>query len=63
MKRAAVVVLLSMAGFAAGASEVADAVMRGDKAAVQKLVAQHADVNAPQGRWRHGASLGGVPVR
>ena len=32
----------------AGPSEVADAVMRGDKAAVQKLVAQHADVNAPQ---------------
>ena len=33
---------------AAGTSEVADAVMRGDKAAVEKLVAQHADVNAPQ---------------
>ncbi len=33
---------------AAAPSEVADAVMRGDKAAVQKLVAQHADVNAPQ---------------
>ncbi len=41
--------LLSIAGFGAAApSEVADAVMRGDKAAVQKLVAQHADVNAPQ---------------
>jgi ankyrin repeat protein len=33
---------------AAGSSEVADAVMRGDQAAVQKLVQQHADVNAPQ---------------
>src|SRR5580693_2289486 len=33
---------------AAGTSEVADAVMRGDKAAVEKLVEQHADVNAPQ---------------
>jgi ankyrin repeat protein len=33
---------------AAGRSEVADAVMRGDRAAVQKLVEQHADVNAPQ---------------
>jgi ankyrin repeat protein len=40
--------LLSMAGLAAGPSEVADAVMRGDKAAVQKLVTQRADVNAPQ---------------
>jgi ankyrin repeat protein len=39
---------LSVAGLGAGSSEVADAVMRGDKAAVQKLVAQHADVNAPQ---------------
>ena len=33
---------------AAGSSEVADAVMNGDGMAVQKLVAQHADVNAPQ---------------
>ncbi len=33
---------------ASGPSEVADAVMRGDGAAVQKLVEQHADVNAPQ---------------
>ena len=40
--------LLPLAGFAAGSSDVADAAMRGDKAAVQKLVAQHADVNAPQ---------------
>ena len=40
--------LLSMAGLAAASSEVADAVMRGDKAAVQKLIAQHADVSAPQ---------------
>ena len=40
--------LLPIAGFGAGPSEVADAAMRGDKAAVQKLVEQHADVNAPQ---------------
>src|SRR5580704_2695230 len=33
---------------AAENSAVADAVMRGDHAAVQKLVARHADVNAPQ---------------
>jgi ankyrin repeat protein len=33
---------------AAGPSEVADAVMRGDRVAVEKLVAQHADMNAPQ---------------
>jgi uncharacterized protein len=33
---------------AAGASEVADAVMRGDRVAVEKLVEQHADVNAAQ---------------
>ena len=37
-----------MAVFGAAPSEVADAVMRGDKAAVRKLVEQHADVNAPQ---------------
>jgi ankyrin repeat protein len=41
--------LLSVAGLhAAIRSEVADAVMRGDKAAVQKLLDQHADVNLPQ---------------
>ena len=40
--------LVSMAGLAAGPSEVADAAMRGDKAAIQKLVTQRADVNAPQ---------------
>ena len=40
--------LLSMVGFGAGRSEVADALMRGDKAAARKLVEQHADVNAPQ---------------
>jgi ankyrin repeat protein len=37
-----------MAGFAAVKSDVADAAGRGDKAAVRKLVDQHADVNAPQ---------------
>lgn len=34
---------------AAGPSEVADAAMRGDVAAVRALLAQKADVNAPQG--------------
>ena len=33
----------------AAASEVADAAMRGDLAAVRALVANKADVNAPQG--------------
>jgi uncharacterized protein len=33
---------------AAGSSDVADAVMRGDQVAVENLVRQHADVNAPQ---------------
>jgi uncharacterized protein len=41
--------LLSIVSFGATVpSEVADAAMRGDKPAVQKLVAQRADVNAPQ---------------
>ena len=44
-----VLFLLSMAAVWAGApSDVADAVMRGDQAAVEKLIAQHADVNAAQ---------------
>jgi ankyrin repeat protein len=44
------VVSLCLAAFlgAAGTSDVADAVMHGDQAAAEKLVAQHADVNAPQ---------------
>ncbi len=40
--------LLPAVGFAAATFDVADAAMRGDKAAVQKLVEQHADVNAAQ---------------
>jgi ankyrin repeat protein len=40
--------LLSIVGFGAGRSEVADALMRGDKAAARKLVEQRVDVNAPQ---------------
>jgi len=39
---------LAIVSLAAGPSEVADAAMHGDKAALQKLVAQRADVNAPQ---------------
>ncbi|HEV3330033.1 MAG TPA: ankyrin repeat domain-containing protein [Bryobacteraceae bacterium] len=40
--------LLPVFGMAAGRSEIADALMRNDKAAVRQLVEQHADVNAPQ---------------
>jgi ankyrin repeat protein len=40
--------LVSAAGFAAGRSDVADAAMRGDKAAIRTLIQQHADVNGPQ---------------
>jgi ankyrin repeat protein len=40
--------LLPIIAFPVGRSEVADAVMRGDKAGVRDLVGQHADVNAPQ---------------
>ncbi len=39
---------LSTACFGAVPSEVADAVMRGDKLAVRQLVEKHADVNVPQ---------------
>jgi ankyrin repeat protein len=53
MKRAvsSSVILLCLSAVvlsAAGSSDVADAVMREDRAAVEKLIAQHADVNAPQ---------------
>jgi ankyrin repeat protein len=44
----AVVVLVSIAGLSAARSDVADAVMRGDTAAVRVLIEQRADVNAPQ---------------
>jgi ankyrin repeat protein len=40
--------LLSIAGLGAGRSDVADALMRGDKATVRTLLEQKADVNAPQ---------------
>jgi ankyrin repeat protein len=42
------VVLMSVAGLSAAGSDVADAVMRGDTAAVRGLLARQADVNAPQ---------------
>jgi len=46
---AAVLLLLASVGLrAASGSEVADAVMRGDKVTVRKLLEQHADVNTPQ---------------
>src|SRR5450755_726128 len=40
--------LLSITAFAAAPSEVADAAMNKDKAAVRTLLQQKADVNAPQ---------------
>jgi ankyrin repeat protein len=43
-----VALVLSTANVAAVRPEVADAAMRGDKAAVRALLAQHADVNVPQ---------------
>src|SRR5215813_6033493 len=42
------VILLPIALFGAVRSDVADAAMRGDKAAVRTLIQQKADVNAPQ---------------
>ena len=44
------VLLLCVTAFGRGAgkSDVADAVMKGDKAAVRTLLQQKADVNAPQ---------------
>lgn len=44
----AAVLVLSLISVAAGRSDVADAAMRGDAAAVRTLVAQKADVNATQ---------------
>jgi len=44
-----VVLLLSVAGLSAAKGDVADAVMRGDTAAVRTLLAQKADVNGTQG--------------
>jgi ankyrin repeat protein len=46
--RAVFLLLLPLALSAAAPSPVADAVMNGDKAAVRKLIEQHADVSAPQ---------------
>jgi ankyrin repeat protein len=40
--------MLTPMGVSAAASDVADAVMRGDPAAVRRLLAQKADVNTPQ---------------
>jgi uncharacterized protein len=44
----ALVVAVAVFGRAAGKSDVADAAMKGDRAAVRTLIAQKADVNAPQ---------------
>ena len=45
---AAIVVAVTMFVRGAGKSDLADAAMKGDKAAVRALLAQKADVNAPQ---------------
>jgi ankyrin len=45
---AALVFAVSVFGRAAGKSDVADAAMKGDRAGVRTLIAQKADVNAPQ---------------
>jgi uncharacterized protein len=45
---AALVVLAASSAAAAGKSDVADAAMKGDKAALRTLVQKKADVNAPQ---------------
>ena len=44
----AILVGLGTSGRAAGKSDVADAVMRGDKAALRTLLQQKSDVNTPQ---------------
>jgi ankyrin repeat protein len=44
----AALLLLTTIGVGAATSDVADAVMRGDSAAVRRLLTQKADVNAPQ---------------
>jgi ankyrin repeat protein len=46
--RSLVALSLPLALFAAAPSPVADAVMNGDRAAVRKLIDQHADASAPQ---------------
>src|SRR5262245_58153927 len=43
-----VILILSATTFAAARSEVAEAAMKGDKAAVRTLIQQKADVNTPQ---------------
>jgi uncharacterized protein len=51
MKRVSIAALfcVTAAILSAGTSDVADAVMHGDGVGVEKLLEQHADVNAPQG--------------
>ena len=44
----AALILLAATGLSAGASDVADAMMRGDTAAIGRLLTQKADVNAAQ---------------
>jgi len=46
--RGLALLLLPLAGFAAGRPEVADALMNGDTVAARQLIEKHADVNAAQ---------------
>ena len=48
IEASAVALVVSIAGLGAARSDVADAVMKGDKAAARALLQQHADVNTPQ---------------
>ena len=54
--------VLAAASLSAARSDVADAAMAGDMAAVRTLLAQRADVNARPGRWGDGPALGGIPA-
>jgi hypothetical protein len=61
----AIVILASVVGMSLTAAEkspVADAVERGNKAGLQTLLTQKADVNAPRGRY-HRAALGRLERR
>jgi hypothetical protein len=52
--------LVATAGFAAGRSDVADAAMRGDSAAVRQLIIAARGCECASGRWIDGAALGGL---
>ena len=58
------VISLSVANLrAAGASELADAAMNGNKEAVRSLLLKKTDVNATQVDWDNSVALGGAHRR